>query len=97
MEYKVIFSLEAQNDLKEIIDYIERMTFSIKKANEIANEIISKTILLKSFPKMYQNVYKNFHSFSVKNKRVFYEIDEKRREIIIIHILWWYQRYEDYL
>jgi len=97
MEYKVIFSLDAQNDLNEIMDYIERMTFSVEKANKIANEILSRTILLKNYPYMYQKVYKNFHSFSVKNKRIFYEICDERKEVVIIHILWWYQNYENYL
>jgi len=55
--------------------------------NKIANEIISKTILLKNYPYMYQKIYKNYHSFLVKNKRIFYEIDEKRKDVIIMHIL----------
>ncbi|MDQ7009196.1 MAG: type II toxin-antitoxin system RelE/ParE family toxin [Candidatus Gracilibacteria bacterium] len=97
MDYEVIFSLDSQDDLNEIMDYIERMTFSIEKANKIANEIISKTILLKNYPYMYQKVYKNYHSLSVKNKRIFYEIDDKRKEVIIIHILGGFQNYEDYL
>ena len=87
MKYKVIFSLDAQNDLNEIIDYIERMTFSKETANKVANKIISRTILLRSYPYVYQKFYKNYHSFSVKNKRIFYEICEEKKEVIIYRIL----------
>ena len=95
MTYKVIFPNKAQFDLLEIWDYIERMSFLKETANKIVAEIISSTQILKLYPYMYPKVYKTFHSYSIKNRRVFYEIDDNRKEIIIYHILWWFQDYEN--
>ncbi len=97
MKYRVIFSKEAQNDLREISDYIERKTFQLDTANKVIAEIISSTFILQIFPYMYEKVYKNFHSINIKNKKIFYEIDEIRKQVIIYHIFWQDQDYEDLL
>jgi len=95
MNYKVIFPSKSQSDLLEIWDYIERMSFSKETANKIVAEIISSTKILELYPYMYKKVYKNFHSYTIKNRRIFYEIDDKYWEVIIYHILWGFQDYEN--
>ncbi|MDD2871858.1 MAG: type II toxin-antitoxin system RelE/ParE family toxin [Candidatus Gracilibacteria bacterium] len=72
MEYTVIFSLDAQNDLKEISDYIERETYSIDMSNKVIGEIVTGAYILQIFPYMYQKVYKEFHCLTIKNNRIFY-------------------------
>ena len=94
MNYKVIFPDKVQADLIEIWDYIERVSFSKEVADKIVAEIISSTKVLELYPYMYPKVYKNFHSYTVRKKRVFYEIDKKYWEVVIYHILWWFQNYE---
>lgn len=97
MEYEVILSDSSREDLKSIIDYIERVSFSKTTAERFAAEIISWTFILQIFPYMYPKVYKDFRSFTVKNRRIFYIILEDKKEILIYRILWSLQRYEDYL
>jgi hypothetical protein len=53
------------------------MSFSEETANKIVAEIISSTKILELYPYMYPKVYKNFYSYTIKNRRIFYEIDEK--------------------
>jgi len=53
------------------------MSFSKETANKIVAEIISSTKILELYPYMYKKVYKNFHSYTIKNRRIFYEIDDK--------------------
>ena len=97
MKYKILFWEKINDDLVEIWDYIERMTFSKEKAEKIIKEILSSIMILSSFPYMYQVFYKNYHSFTIKNKRIIYYIDENKKIVIIYRILWWFQNYENYL
>jgi hypothetical protein len=36
---------------------------------------------------MYAKIFKEFHCLTIKNNRIFYEIDEKEKKVIIYHIL----------
>ncbi len=58
-------------DLINISDYVERVSFSKSLANQLVAEIISSIQILAFFPYIYPKVYKNFHSFTVKNRRIF--------------------------
>ena len=97
MQYKIIYKDSAKDDLLKYSDYIERMTFSKEKADELLRIIMSEILKLSLFPYMYQVFYKNFHSFSVKNQRIIYYIDEEKKQVVIYRILWWYQDYTRYI
>ncbi len=97
MEYKIIYWDNINSDLNNISDYIERMTFSIDKAEQIVGEIISWIWVLSIFPYMYQVFYKHYHSINVKNQRIIYYIDEDKKQVVIYRILWQAQKYENIL
>ena len=96
-KYQIIYRDTAYEDLFEYIDYIERMTFSKEKAEKLSNEIIAEILKLSIFPYMYQKFFKDFHSFTINNRRILYKIYEKEKLVVIYRILSWFQNYEDYL
>jgi len=95
--YKIQMLNLAQLDLLNHTDYIERMTFSESKATKESENILMEISKLSIFPYMYQKFYKNYHAFTVKNKRIVYYIDEQNKVVVIYRILWWFQNYENYL
>ncbi|MDQ7009848.1 MAG: type II toxin-antitoxin system RelE/ParE family toxin [Candidatus Gracilibacteria bacterium] len=97
MEYKIKFGDKIDDDLEKIGDYIERMTFSKEKSEQLVQEILSSIMILSKLPHMYQVFYKKYHSLTVKNKRVIYYIDENKKIIVIYRVLGGYQNYQDYL
>lgn len=97
MKYKIKFWDKIDDDLENIWDYIERMTFSTEKANQIVQEILSSIMILSNLPHMYQIFYKNYRFLTVKNRRIIYYIDENKKTVVVYRILSWYQNYQDYL
>jgi len=87
MNYNIIYTDSSYEDLFYFADYIERMTFSKEKADSEIIFILQEIAKLTLFPKMYQIIYKEFRSFSVKNMRIFYKIYEDKKEIVIFRIL----------
>ena len=51
--YKIDLKLSAKEDLKNIKEYIFRMSFSIDTANKIYNEIMANILTLKVIPSSY--------------------------------------------
>jgi len=96
-DFKVKILYEAYKDLEEYWDYIERMTFSREKADEELWKILWEILKLNFMPYMFPKTYMDYHSFSYRNKRIFYEIDDSNKKVIVFHILWWYQKFENIL
>ena len=96
-KYEIIYREYALNDLLEYIDYIERMTFSKEKAEKLSNEIIAEILKLSLFPHLYQKIYNDFHSFSLRNRRILYKVYEDKKIVVIFRVLWWFQEYENHL
>ncbi len=97
MKYFVEYQDEANDDLILYVDYIERNTFSFEIAEKLAAEIFSETMKLSFFPYMYPKTYKDFHTFNVNNRKIFYKIYEEDKKVIIFRILSWFQDYNNYL
>jgi len=97
MNYNIIYWENVYDDLNEISDYIERMTFSLEKAEQIVWEILASIQVLRFFPYMYQKFYKNYYTINIKNKRIIYFIDEEKKIIIIYRILWQAQNHKNIL
>ncbi len=97
MEYIVEYDDEANNDLINYIDYIERQTFSKEIAEKQASIIFVETMKLSFMPYMYPETYKDFHTFNIKNKKIFYKIYEDKKKVIIFRILSSFQEYENHL
>ena len=92
--YKINFKLSTKEDLKNIKEYIFRMSFSIEKANKVYNEIMANILTLKVFPSMYPIFKNNLRVLTVRKKyRVFYEINDFKKEVTIQYIFWAEQDY----
>jgi hypothetical protein len=94
--YEIEILDEAYFDLEEYMDYIERITFSkIKAEEEEWVKILWEIMKLNFMPYMYQKSYKDFYSFLYKSRRIFYKVYEDKKIIVIFHILWQVQNYEE--
>jgi len=92
--YKINFKLSAKEDLKNIKEYIFRMSFSIETANKVYNEIMANILTLKVFPSMYPIFKNNLRVLTVRKKyRVFYKINESKKEVTVQYIFWAEQDY----
>lgn len=92
--YKINFKISAKEDLKEIKEYIFRFSFSNETSNKIINEIMANILTLKVFPSMYPVFENDLRVLTVRNKyRVFYKINEIKKEVEIYYIFWTEQDY----
>jgi len=93
--YKINFKISAREDLKNIKDYIFKVSFSIEISNKIYNEIMAHILNLKIMPKMYPVFKEDLRVMTVRKKyRVFYKIFEEKREVIIYYIFGVEEDYE---
>ena len=93
MKYRIIYWEYINDDLSNIWDYIERMTFSKIESEKFVWELMSSVWILSIFPYLYQNIYKEFHFINIKNLRIIYFVNENKKEVIIYRILWQSQDY----
>ena len=96
-DYEVKILYDAYMDLYEYADYVERMTFSKEKANQKLTILLWKIMELNFMPFMYPKVYKDYHILNFRNKRIFYKIYENEKLVVVFHVLWQAQNYENYL
>ena len=87
--YKITIPDYVMEDVFDIKEYIFRMSFSIEVVNKIYNEIMASIVTLKVFPLMYPVFKWDLRVMTIRKKyRVFYEIKEENKEIIIQYIFW---------
>ncbi len=92
---KINFKISARQDLKNIKEYIFRMSFSLENSNKIYNEIMANIFALKIFPLMYPIFKWWIRVMTVRKKyRIFYEVNENKKEVIILYIFWAEQDYD---
>ena len=97
MNYKVKILSSAFDDLNNYIDYLERKTFSIEKANQEMWFILQNISKLSFMPFMYPKIYKDFHFFTYKSLKIFFKIYKKDNLVVVFRILWDKQNYEEIL
>ena len=85
-----ILSIVDEN-LLNIFDYILENTYDIWISENIINHIYWAIYSLNFLPYRYQVVFENIRVINVKWYKIFYEIDENKKTIIIYRILWWRQ------
>jgi len=73
------------------------MTFSNDSVNNLNYEIHEKVLYLKLFPNMYQNTYKDFKTIQIKSYKIFYKINETKKEVTVYRILWASQNFREYI
>lgn len=92
--YHVIFTMQAMEELQEIYLYISRKLYAKVVANNLMKEINNKIMNLSIFPKLYSELKiskskdNTYHKFIVKNYIIIYKVNDKKREVHVVHIFY---------
>lgn len=101
--YSVHFTNIAMNDLDDIYRYISEELFAESVATELLNRIENSIMQLKEFPNLgnrFTDEYlrlKGYRRIIVDTYIIFYILDEQKRKVIIMRILYGKRKYEDLL
>ena len=98
MFYSIDISEEFLNSLEKILDYVFRFSFSLETSKKTYNEIMSSIYWLSLFPSRFQKFNDKYLVMTIKWKyRVFYFINESKKEVNIYDIFTSKQNYiEDF-
>ena len=98
--FKIIYTQEFKEELKEIYKYISNVLKEKQIANRLIIKILNKISDLKIFPRLYMKIEKmdrlhnEYHRLVVNNYIVLYTVDELNQRVIISHI---YYKRKNYL
>ena len=94
MEYEVLYTKAANEDLEEIYNYISLVLYNIKAAKNLINEIFDSIDLLATFPKAHKLceeprfAKKNIRFLMVNNFKVFYLLKEETKKVVIYRVIY---------
>ncbi len=95
MDYRIVWSPEAVEDIESIAEYIEKDSQFYAKA--VVNKIFQSTEKLKEFPKVGRVVpeleREDIRELIVYNYRLVYQV--KERQILIIAVIHGKRQFED--
>ncbi len=88
MNYSIVFSEDADLELEDIIDYIsqDNENNALKFSARMVSNIEEK---LSFMPMMYREYKETMRIFPYGNYIIFYEINEKKKQVEILHIIHW--------
>ncbi len=92
-EYEIIILNEVELQIENILNYIYLNTYNKNLVKKISDLLYWSCYSLKYFPYRFQIWFDNVRILNVKNFRIFYEIFEKERKVVIFQILWQSQDY----
>lgn len=101
--FVVKFTPVANNDVEEIYSYISLELFAEDAAVNLLSRMESNIMRLKYFPFSGSNLandilrHKGYRKVIIDNYIVFYIVDEKEKQVIIMRVLYGKQKYEDLL
>ena len=89
--YKVVITEEAENDLEEIYEYIEKELFADKVARNLIKEIKQRILSLEdnpySCPEICTKPKREFYrKLTVNNYVTLYQVDEQNKNIVIYRV-----------
>lgn len=101
--YSVHFTKLAMNDLDDIFCYISKDLFAENTATELLERIDSSIMQLREFPKLGNRLtdeylrIKGYRRVIVDSYIIFYIVNDERKKVIIMRILYDKRKYEDLL
>lgn len=101
--YSVHFTNVAMNDLDDIYCYISEELFVESAATELLDRVENSIMQLKEFPNLGTRLtdeylrLKGYRRIIVDSYIIFYILDEQKRKVIIMRILYGKRKYEDLL
>lgn len=99
IEYNIIITDQFVDEFEEICNYISYTLKNIDASNRLIDKVIYKVLLLENSPKMFTKIEnkklkRQYRRMVVDNYVVLYTVDEKKRNVYIVHI---YYSGRDYL
>ena len=95
MDYRIVWSPEAIEDIESIAEYIQRDSFFYAKA--VVNKIFQSTNKLKEFPKIGRILpeleKEDIRELIIYNYRLVYQI--KKKHILIVAVIHGKRQFED--
>ena len=103
MNYEIFYTREAWEDLEEIYDYISCHLQEPETAKKLCNRIISAVKTLEILP-LRNSIFekepwlsRGLRRMPVKNFLVFYTVNEQKRTVTIIRIMYGARDIENHL
>ncbi len=94
MEYEVLYTKQANEDLEEIYNYISHVLYNIIAAKKLIKEIFDSIDLLATFPKSHKMceeplfAKKDIRFLIVNIFMVFYSIKEAHKKVVIYRVIY---------
>lgn len=101
--YSVHFTKFAMNDLDDIYLYISKELFAESAAEALLNRLENSIMQLKEFPKLGSRLtdqylrMKGYRRIIIDSYIIFYIVNEQKKRVIIMRILYGKRKYEDLL
>ena len=101
--FELLFTQKASDDLNQIYSYIAKTLFAEHAAEKLIQEIECSILRLKDHPLSCSVVTieplkrKNYRKLIVDKYLVFYIVDEKERQVVIMRILYGAVDYQNIL
>ncbi len=97
MKYRVNVLETAEIDIINIYNFVLNNSKSKSISNKIFYELYSRINSLNFMPEIYQIYILDYRTINHKWYKIFYKIDEIKKEVFIYHILSQKQNYINYL
>lgn len=95
-----IYSIDIKDEVHEFIydysDYVFRFSFNRELSLKIFNRFYEKIFSLKIFPNRFPMFNQKYRVFTIDKKfRVFYQVDDENKKVIINQIFSSYENYDE--
>ena len=91
-KYQIVITPKAKEDLIDIGDYISFILLEPETAEKFIRGLRRSISQLQYFPKKFPAIqdyilkYRNIHYMPHKNYFVFYQVDDKKRKVVILRV-----------
>ena len=103
MTYKLIVSMEAHKDADEITDYIARELDNIQAAMSFLDDVENSYRFIGENPYMYglcaneRLKEAGYRKIPIKNYLVIYRVDEAKKQVFIVRVIYGARNYAELL
>ena len=103
MQYNVVYTGLAKNDINEIVTYISETLKAPQAALNLVASLEKSIKILEKFPYSHQLYIPNkaleneYRFIPVKKYLVFYTVDENKKEVVITRIFYGSMNYSNHL
>ncbi len=96
MNYKVLFLDSAKKDILNISEYLFSVTYDNYFSSKMYALFYTSWYSLSFLPYRCKIFFKDFRVLHIKKYKIFYKVDELKKEVHIYKVLSSYQNYQDF-